>query len=116
LFLRRPLEVDVIRDRNVLYRLLDDGRVENVYNVKILNKGEHAHRYVITVKGAGELSLDPSPARFDVASGEVYPASVRVRRPAYEPLGPQEIEFVVQAEDTPNLHATTKARFLAPTR
>src|SRR5262245_6908295 len=40
LALRTPLGVDVIRDRNALYRLLDDGRVENVYDVKILNKTE----------------------------------------------------------------------------
>ena len=32
--------LDVIRDRNALYRLLDDGRVENVYTLKILNKTE----------------------------------------------------------------------------
>ena len=116
LLMRTPVEVDVIRDRNVLYRLLDDGRVENVYNVKILNMTEHAHRFVVTVRGEGELSLDPAVARFDVGSGDVYPAAIRVRRPAYEPLGSQSVEFVVQAEDSPGLKAATKARFLAPTR
>ncbi len=40
LALRRPVALDVIRDRNVLFRTLDDGRVENVYDVKILNKTE----------------------------------------------------------------------------
>jgi cytochrome c oxidase accessory protein FixG len=116
LFLRMPLDVDVIRDRNVLYRLLDDGRVENVYNVKILNKTEQPHRFVVTVKGEGELMLDPPVARFDVGSGEVFPAALRVRRPAYEPMGAQDIEVIVQAEDDSHLHAATKARFLAPTR
>src|SRR5687767_9183176 len=36
LALRRPVSLDVLRDRNALYRMLGDGRVENVYNVKIL--------------------------------------------------------------------------------
>jgi len=116
LALRTPVDVDVIRDRNVLYRLLDDGRVENVYNVKILNKTEHAHWFVVRVHGAGELTLDPPAPRFDVASGDVFPASIRVRRPAYEPLGSEDIEFEVEAEDNPKLEAETKARFLAPTR
>src|SRR6185369_14225005 len=80
---RTPVDVDVIRDRNALYRLLDDGRVENVYSVKILNKTERAHRFVVTVGGVGELTLAPVPAQFDVDSGEVFSATVRVRRPAY---------------------------------
>jgi len=113
---RTPVDVDVIRDRNALYRTLDDGRVENVYSVKILNKTEHAHRFEVTVEGAGELSLQPQPAVFDVGSGEVFPATVRVRRPAYEPLGPQNVEFEIRAVDSPELRAETRARFLAPTK
>lgn len=113
---RTPVDVDVIRDRNALYRLLDDGRVENVYSVKILNKTEHAHRFVVTVDGDGELTLEPQPAQFDVASGEVFPATLRVRRPAYEPLGSQNIEFEIRALDNPRLEAETRARFLAPTK
>jgi cytochrome c oxidase accessory protein FixG len=116
LIFRKQVDVDVIRDRNTLYRLLDDGRVENVYNVKILNKTESPHRFVIRVSGEGELSLDPQSARYNVASGEVYPAAVRVRRPAYEPLGSQEIRFTITAEDAPHLRAQSKARFLAPER
>jgi len=113
---RTPVDVDVIRDRNALYRLLDDGRVENVYTVKILNKTEHAHRFVVTVHGAGELTVDPAPARFDVTSGEVYSLGIRVRRPAYEPVGSQDIRFEIRAEDNARLHASTSARFLAPSR
>jgi polyferredoxin len=116
LAMRTPVDVDVIRDRNALYRLLDDGRVENVYSVKILNKTEHPHRFVVTVRGYGDLTLEPQLARFDVGSGEVFPATVRVRRPAYEPLGPQDIEFTVQALDDPKLEAETRARFLAPAK
>jgi cytochrome c oxidase accessory protein FixG len=113
---RTPVDVDVIRDRNALYRMLDDGRVENVYSVKILNKTEHAHRFEVTVEGDGELDLEPKPAQFDVGSGEVFPATVRVRRPAYEPLGPQDVEFEIRALDAPKLEAETHARFLAPTK
>jgi cytochrome c oxidase accessory protein FixG len=111
---RAPVDVDVIRDRNALYRLLDDGRVENVYNVKILNKSERGHRFVVTVQGEGALSIDPSPASFDVSSGEVFPVALRVRRPAYEPTGSEDIEFHVQAQDAPQVQAATTARFIAP--
>jgi cytochrome c oxidase accessory protein FixG len=116
LFLREPLGVDVIRDRNALYRMLEDGRVENVYDLKILNKTESAHRFRIEVQGPGELTLDPDPAVFQVRSGEVFPAGIRVRRPAYEPLGSETIRFTVRAEDDPKLRASSLARFLAPTK
>jgi cytochrome c oxidase accessory protein FixG len=113
---RTPMAVDVIRDRNALYRMLDDGRVENVYDVKILNKTEQSHYFAIVVQGSGDLTLDPTPARFSVAAGEVFAVALRVRRPAYEPLGSQDIQFLVQAEDVPALRASARARFLAPAR
>jgi cytochrome c oxidase accessory protein FixG len=115
LWKRTPVEVDVIRDRNALYRLTDDGRVANVYNVKILNKSEAAHSFRITVQGEGDLRVEASSV-FNVASGEVFPAAIRVSRSAYEPLGAQDIVFVVQATDDTRLTARTDARFLAPTR
>jgi cytochrome c oxidase accessory protein FixG len=116
LILRRPLAVDVIRDRNALYRMLDDGRVENVYDLKIMNKTEHQHRFVVAVRGQGALTLDPQRATFVVRSGEVFPAAVRVRRPAYEPLGSETILFEVSATDEPSLRASSKARFIAPSK
>jgi len=116
LALRKPVALDVIRDRNALYRMLDDGRVENVYDVKILNKTEHDHRFAVVVRGPGVLTIDPSPASFLVRSGEVFPAAIRVRRAAYEPSGSETIQFEVHAADSASLRATSQARFIAPTK
>ena len=116
LALREPVALDVIRDRNALYRMLDDGRVENVYTLQIMNKTETVHSFAVTVRGAGTLALDPSPATFVVPSGEVFPAAIRVRRATYEPQGSENIFFEVRALDMPKLRATSKARFIAPTR
>jgi cytochrome c oxidase accessory protein FixG len=116
LALRTPVGLDVIRDRNALYRMLDDGRVENVYTVKILNKSERTREFALSVSGAGELSLDPATPRYAVASGSVYPAILRVRRPAWSPAGSQTIRFEVVASDDPKVRAAHEARFLAPTQ
>jgi len=116
LWLREPVALDVIRDRNALYRLLDDGRVENVYDVKIINKSEQPHRFRVSVKGPGVLSLDPEPAVFAVAAGDVFPAGIRIRRSAYEPVGSESVQITVQAEDDAALRASTIARFLAPSK
>ena len=116
LWLREPVALDVIRDRNALYRLMDDGRVENVYDVKIINKSEMPHRFHVTVTGPGALSLDPEPAVFSVAAGDVFPAGIRIRRSAYDPVGSESVRITVQAEDDSALRASTTARFLAPSK
>ena len=115
LSLRKPIGLDVIRDRNALYRLLDDGRIENVYTIKILNKSERGHEFALSVSGAGELALDPAAPRYSVGPGAVYTAFLRVRRPAWgSATGPDTIHFQVVAADDPRIHATHEARFLAP--
>jgi cytochrome c oxidase accessory protein FixG len=114
LVLRNPVGVDVIRDRNALYRVLDDGRVENVYDVKILNKTEQDHSFRVTVAGDNGVQIDPDPAVVSVKGGEVAPAAIRVRRAAFTGTGSQDVRFVTVALDAPQLHTTTRARFIAP--
>src|SRR3990172_8565319 len=58
---RIPLKVDIIRDRSVLAREAEDGRIENVYMLQIMNTEEQPHRYRITVDGlpGAEIAGDP---------------------------------------------------------
>jgi cytochrome c oxidase accessory protein FixG len=116
LALRTPLGLDVIRDRNSLFRILDDGRIENVYTLKILNKSELDRSFDLTVSGPGNLSLDPARPVYRVAPGEVYPAVVRVERDAYVPAGSETIMFHIVARDDPRVAASHAARLLAPSR
>ena len=55
---RNVVGVDVIRDRNALFRERSDGRIENVYNVKILNKDREAHEFRIAGSGLEGLEVD----------------------------------------------------------
>ncbi|MCV2884779.1 cytochrome c oxidase accessory protein CcoG [Aestuariibacter sp. AA17] len=48
---RVPLEIDIIRDRNALYRETSDGLIENVYTLKVLNKSQHTQSYLIQIDG-----------------------------------------------------------------
>jgi len=115
LALRSPVSLDVLRDRNTLYRLTDDGQVDNVYTLRILNKTEKEQRFRIEARGGSVLTLLPQ-REYVVGSGAVYSLPLRVRRAAYEPLGPETIEITARSVDDPKVHATTDARFLAPTR
>ena len=114
--LRSPVSLDVLRDRNTLYRLTDDGNVDNVYTLRILNKSESEQRFRIEAQGASALTLIPAEREYRVASGAVYSLPLRVRRAAYEPLGPETITLTVRSVDHAEVHATTDARFLAPAR
>jgi cytochrome c oxidase accessory protein FixG len=114
--LRSPVSLDVMRDRNSLYRLTDDGHVENVYTLRILNKAEDPRRFTLEARGAGTLALIPVHREYLVPSGAVYSIPLRVRRAAYEPVGPETITITVRSLDDPGVHADTEARFLAPAR
>jgi cytochrome c oxidase accessory protein FixG len=116
LYLREPLAVDVIRDRNALYRMTDEGSVENVYDVKIINKAERGRHFSVSVGGQGELTMTPAAADFYVGPGEVFPAGLRVRRSVNSPGGSESILFTVTAVDDPTLSARASARFIAPNR
>ena len=81
LALRSPFRVDVVRDRGVLARVVDDGWVENVYRLQIMNATEQAQRYRVAVSGLpqmshdlrGEVSLEPAQARWVALAVRVPP-------------------------------------------
>lgn len=114
--LRSPVSMDVIRDRNALFRLTDDGNVDNVYTIRILNKTEKPQRFVLEARGSTPLTLIARVTEYRVPSGAVYSLPLRVRRAAYEPLGPETIVFTLRSLDDPAVKTDTEARFLAPTR
>jgi cytochrome c oxidase accessory protein FixG len=111
--LRTPFGLDVLRDRNALYRELADGAVENVYMAKLLNKDEHAHDMVIEVHGPVALELDPARIVAHVEGGAVanVPLRVLTRDASLATFG---FEVSVRAEDDPSLKASAAARFIQP--
>jgi len=75
---RIPLEMDIIRDRNQLYRETL-GYIENVYTIKIINMDEEGHEYQLDVGGIPglELTIDRFPLL--VESGQQLNVPVTVR-------------------------------------
>ncbi len=115
LAMRTPLVVDVLRDRNALYREVAEGLVENVYILKVINMDDDAHDFEISVSGIEgmELVAERNPAR--VRSGEVAEVPARVRVDPYSlPATSSTIEFRVRATDDERLERSEEARFLGP--
>jgi cytochrome c oxidase accessory protein FixG len=112
---RNVVGVDVIRDRNALFRERPDGLIENVYNVKILNKDAAAHEFVIAADGLPGLQIDFGAPAVRVGPGEVKSVAVKVRIPRDQLQGGADIRFTIRTLDEQALGASGKARFLAPT-
>jgi cytochrome c oxidase accessory protein FixG len=111
---RNVVGVDVLRDRNALYRERADGRIENVYNVKILNKDSSAHEFTIEASGVPGLEVDYAGPRVWVGPGQVQGIPVRLRVPRDVLAGGADIAVTIRAVDRPDLAASGKARFIAP--
>jgi polyferredoxin len=112
--LRTPIGLDVMRDRNALYRELPGGVVENSYLLRILNKDSREHTYRLSVTGLPGMSLDTGQPEHRVGAGEVFTLPARVRVPAGTARGGHEIHLKVESLDVPGLSAEEDARFIAP--
>jgi cytochrome c oxidase accessory protein FixG len=113
--MRQLVELDVLRDRNALYRMLGDGRIENVYTVRLINKDEAAHAIQLQATGLPPgAELDTDTAALQVPAGAVVSASLRVRVPADGVSGSVGFELIATAQDEADLVARSPARFLGP--
>ncbi|MBI3574564.1 MAG: cytochrome c oxidase accessory protein CcoG [Gammaproteobacteria bacterium] len=114
--LRVPLKVDVIRDRNALYRETIEGLIENTYTLKVMNMDNNAHRYTISARGIDGLQLRMDHAEVSVAAGEVAEVPVRLQADRNNlAQRSMPVYFRLQASDEDDLVAEQTARFLGPT-
>jgi cytochrome c oxidase accessory protein FixG len=117
LFLRTPLKVDVIRDRGSLARMVEQGRIENVFRLQIMNATESTQRYVISVSGLPGIAI-ASDTAIEVLPTEVRSAAVRVQIPPdAAPSGSHTIHFDVRSQGidgSPVSQVSEKAAFLVP--
>jgi len=112
---RVPLRLDVIRDRNTLYRETSQGLVENIYLLKIINMDEKPHTYSLKVSGLSGASLAPGQSKISVPAGEVANVPVRVRiDPALLKHVGNDVEFHLRALDNPKLSTDATGRFIGP--
>ncbi len=111
---RVPLRVDILRDRGVLARETDDGRIDNVYLLKLMNMRETPHRLRIQVAGPEGLQV-VGPDLFEVASGQVRAAPVILRLPrAAHASGPHPVAITIMDADAPALRVVERTSFLVP--
>lgn len=110
---RPPLALDILHDRNALYRVLDDGRIENSYTLKISNRSERPQRYLVSAAGIEDIHAETDPAIISVAPQAIATVPARVDAPAAELRGGSNITLTLQELDG-DAHVVEVTRFLAP--
>ena len=114
LLTRTPLIVDVIRDRNALYREVRGDWVENAYSVRVINEDDKAHHYRLQAEGIAQLELVAPVGLIDVPAGSVANVPVRLQAPAASTQGVQPIRLRITAQENPSIARTEKTRFIGP--
>ncbi len=117
LVLRHPFKVDVVRDRTTLARIVQQGRIENVYRLQVMNATEQVQRYRIGVQGlpevqlaqATELEVLPAQARWVTVAVQLPPQAAQGLKPGSHP-----IHFEIAAMGDDNQRISERSTFLIP--
>ncbi len=113
LYLRVPMKMDIIRDRGALARIVEKGRVENVYRLQIMNATEDKHIVHIDVEGMEGLVM-ASENEVEVLPTEVRTLAVRVQLPPGAQSGSYPVIFKLKSTTNPDIHLKEKAAFIVP--
>ena len=112
---RDPFRVNIIREGSVLSRPTADGRIENLYRVKVFNMDERPRHYRMSAVGLPSLSLAVmGGAEFEVPGVGYRTMEVYLRvDPNVVAKGAHDVRFtVVSSDDGALLSVVEKSTFL----
>lgn len=114
LWQRIPLELDIIRDRNSLYVLNDQGRIENIFTLKVLNMDQQPHEYAISIEGLPNISVQGAQ-KIKVAAGEqvAIPIRVAVAESSLTTMS-TDLIFSIVSLDAPSHRQEEVSHFIGP--
>jgi cytochrome c oxidase accessory protein FixG len=112
--LRKPVIMDVIRDRNALYRDVGRQGIENTFSIRIINKHNIDHVYVLSVSGPDGIQLRTENEIF-VAGESVATVPVSVTVPHENAWGGNVIRFELASMDNADISVIEESRFRGPT-
>lgn len=110
---RVPLKVDVIRDR-AMPKITENGGIENVYRLQIMNTQESARTFQISVAGiTGAEIVNATCVSIKSATSMAFPVRVRIPAGAAQ-TGSSRIKFIIADGEKTKVTVTEKAVFLVP--
>jgi polyferredoxin len=109
---RKPLIVDVMRDKQ-LYRIDDNGRIENAYTLRIINKEAKTHTFVLSMQSDAPVTMVPANLRLPAAAEEVLTVPVTLIAAQGAVRGRADVRFVVRDTGS-SLQQSETSRFFGP--
>ena len=111
---RIPLMVDVIRDRSTMAREVEDGLIENSFQLQIMNTSETARKFVLSASGLPSLRLMGQEV-VEIPAATTRSVSVALRAPPDSgKKGANPVFFEVQSVDDVSVKVIEKASFIQP--
>jgi len=119
LWLRSSFKVDVVRDRGVMARLANNGKLENVYRLQIMNATESVQNYELKAEGLEGISIETDfgedehqMVTVNAAESRWIPVRLQIQDGSAKP-GSHKIEFEIESTGNDE-KVTEKSVFLVP--
>ena len=114
LYLRTPLKVDVIRDRGAIARMVEQGRIENVFRLQAMNATEVVQTLEVSVQGLPGLEI-ASERQVVVQPTEVRSLVLRLQIPPGSiASGSHPIKFQIRSLNDAGIDIKEDSVFLVP--
>jgi cytochrome c oxidase accessory protein FixG len=121
LALRTPFKVDIVRDRGAMARIVDEGYIENVYRLQIMNATEQNQRFQLEPVGLpdarievrGDLNVGPAESRWVPIAVRLPPESAARLGPGTHPVQVR-IQRVEPTPGTAPREVLEKTTFMVP--
>jgi cytochrome c oxidase accessory protein FixG len=109
---RVPLRVDVVRDRVALSKETDDGMIENVYRLQLINKDNQSHQYTFNAAGIPGLRVITSTLPVTARELETLEIPVSLIADPVDLKGRSiEVVFTIQSVDDPRIKQEVSTKF-----
>jgi polyferredoxin len=110
---RSTFIAEVLRDRNALYRIIENGAIENAYTLKLVNKTDAPARFSVGIEGGpAGATLHGAPIIVAAPAGEVVSVALLVSAPVGT-HGRHALRFAVSADGVPQ-PGSVDSSFFAP--
>ena len=109
-----PVVLDVLRDRNTLFRDVGLRGIENSFTLHVINKVREPHRFELSVSGIPGIELT-TPAQRDIPGEQLIDWPVAVTVPHEHAAGGHTITFTLTRLDGAPYTLHEESRFRGPT-
>lgn len=109
-----PLRLEALRDRTVIMRNTDDGGVENLYQLHLINTANQPVTLRLQASGLPQLYLPETEREVQLPAQGSTTVVVHARLPAEHTVAPgtHAITFSASRSDDPSLTARTESSFI----